>query len=220
MSETTYGLLLLWAAYFIGSIPFGLIAGRLVRGIDIREHGSGNIGATNVGRVLGAKWGVLVLVLDLLKGLLPVAVLAPAMATHLGDAASHWQVGAGVATIAGHMFPCWLGFRGGKGVATALGVALCLAPEGTLVAVVIFATAFGIWRIVSLASILAAIGFAIRQMTLLLPAPFAAPFLARGTWSSLAFSLLVPALIILRHRSNISRLLRGEEPKFRAGDRQ
>ena len=203
-------LLYVLFAYLVGSIPFGYLVGRIVGKIDIRQHGSGNIGATNVGRVLGSKWGLLVFVLDLAKGIAPVAI-APALGLDVADL-PHWQVAAGIATVGGHMFPCWLKFRGGKGVATALGVVAYLAPWPTVAAVLIFGLSFAIWRIVSLASILASIGFALGQMALVWPALF-----SRDHWSLSVFSLLVPALIIGRHRSNIARIWRGEEKKYRSG---
>lgn len=212
MNSTVAGLLLLLAAYFVGSIPFGLIVARLVAGIDIRQHGSGNIGATNVGRVLGSKWGAVVLVLDMLKGALPLTLFPPVFAPHLGTDAMHWTVAAGLAAITGHMFPCWLGFKGGKGVATAGGVVLCLAPYAALAAVGTFVLVTAVTRYASLASIVAAIGFAVCQIVLLLPQPF-----GTGTWSLAAFSLFVPALIVFRHRANLGRLWRGEEPKYQFG---
>ena len=213
MSPLALGVALVLAAYLIGSIPFGYLCGWLVRGIDIREHGSGNIGATNVGRVLGSKWGLLVLALDLAKGLLPVGALAPLMIDPTAPDFPHWRVAAGIATIAGHMFPCWLGFRGGKGVATALGVVLCLGSWSTLVAIAVFALTFALWRLVSLSAILASIAFGVSRFVQLGPAPF-----GQETWSLAVFSLLVPLLIVLRHRGNIARLLRGEEKPFRAAE--
>jgi acyl phosphate:glycerol-3-phosphate acyltransferase len=201
------------AAYLIGAIPFGLLVARLVRGIDIRTAGSGNIGATNVGRVLGAKWGAFVLVLDALKGALPTLLL-PMLATTAEDPKRlHVAVGCGLAAVLGHMFPCWLRFRGGKGVATALGVIVVLAPWGTLVAVLTFAVVFGATRIVSLSSMLAAIAFCIGVMWRLWPQPF-----TEGTWSLAAFAIGVPLLIVVRHRANIGRLLRGEEGRYRTAD--
>jgi acyl phosphate:glycerol-3-phosphate acyltransferase len=213
MNAFAPGLLSVAFAYLVGAVPFGYLVGRLVGKIDIRQHGSGNIGATNVGRVLGSKWGMLVFVLDLLKGLVPVAVLSPMSIGAETPALLHWQVAAGIATIIGHMFPCWLGFHGGKGVATALGVTAFLATWPTVIAVLIFGLSFSIWRIVSLASMLASIGFALCQIVLLWPALF-----SREHWSLSAFSLLVPALIVGRHRSNIARIMRGEEKKYRSGD--
>jgi glycerol-3-phosphate acyltransferase PlsY len=212
MNELAPGLQLLALAYLAGSVPFGYLTGRVVGKIDIRQHGSGNVGATNVGRVLGSRWGLVVLVLDLLKGLVPVAVL-PYLFFSAGDAARvHWQVAAGTVAILGHMFPCWLGFRGGKGVATALGVIVCLGGWATVAAAAAFGLSFAIWRIVSLSSILAALSFAACQIVRLWPELF-----AQNQWSLTVFSLLVPVLIVVRHRGNIARLWRGEEPKYKPG---
>jgi acyl phosphate:glycerol-3-phosphate acyltransferase len=198
------------AAYLIGATPFGLLVARFVRGIDIRTAGSGNIGATNVGRVLGARWGAFVLVLDALKGALPTLLLSMLVTTTAADPRRlHLAVGCGLAAVLGHMFPCWLRFRGGKGVATALGVIVVLAPWGTLVAVLTFAITFGLSRFVSLSSMVAAVAFCIAVLWRLWPQPF-----APGTWSLAAFAIGVPLLIIVRHRSNIGRLLRGEEARY------
>jgi glycerol-3-phosphate acyltransferase PlsY len=242
MNDFVMGLLSVVIAYLVGSVPFGYVVGRFVGKIDIRQHGSGNIGATNVGRVLGSKWGILVFILDLAKGLVPVALLAPVLtvgasakilhkvgseptlirasiAASIGAESAdlpHWQVAAGMATILGHMFPCWLGFRGGKGVATALGVVAYLAPWPTAVAVLTFGLSFAIWRIVSLASMLASISFSLCQIAIVLLWPALLP---GEHWSLTAFSLLVPALIIGRHRSNIGRIMRGEEKRYRSGDK-
>jgi glycerol-3-phosphate acyltransferase PlsY len=185
------------------------LIGRWVGGIDLRQHGSRNVGATNVARTLGLKWGLLALALDALKGLAPVLLLPESL---LGSEHPHVddvRVGCGVAAICGHMFPCWLGFRGGKGVATALGVVVVLAPWPTLAAFAAFAVTFAASRIVSLSSILASVAFAVAEFTLLRENAFSA-----GNWSLALFSLAVPALIIFRHRSNLARLARGEEPRF------
>src|SRR6476620_8296288 len=114
MNSLLSGLQLVAAAYLAGSIPFGYLVGRVVGKIDIRQHGSGNVGATNVGRVLGSKWGFAVLGLDLLKGLIPVSVIPRLFIAPNEQDFVHWQVAAGIAAVLGHMFPCWLGFRGGK----------------------------------------------------------------------------------------------------------
>lgn len=201
-------LFILLSSYLAGSLPFGLIVARVAKGIDIREHGSKNIGATNVTRVLGAKWGALCFVLDVLKGALPI--LLPNLLLPPTDLnRTHWQVAAGLLSILGHMFPVWLGFRGGKGVATALGVVVMLAPISTAIAFGAFVVSFAATKIVSSSSITAAVTFAVAQMYFLWPQPFRAE-----TWSIASFSLAVPTLIILKHRSNIVRLLRGEEPRF------
>ena len=202
-------LLILIGAYLAGSLPFGLFVARAVKGIDIREHGSRNIGATNVTRVIGVKWGAVCFLLDFLKGSGPVRLLPQWLLAADDPSRIHWQVAAGLLAIIGHMFPVWLGFKGGKGVATALGVVAMLAPQSTAITFGVFVALFAITRIVSLGSIIAAVTFAVLQMIQLWPQPFRAE-----TWSVASFSLAVPVLIILRHRANIGRLLRGEEHRF------
>jgi len=205
-------LITILLAYLCGSLPFGLLIARAVAGIDIREKGSGNIGATNVGRVLGAKWGIAALLLDALKGLLPVLLIPRCFA----ESDTGWfdllSVVAGVSTVVGHMFPVWLKFRGGKGVATSLGVVLVLTPVGSLAAFGGFALCMLASRVVALSSIVAAVVFAIGQMFILQPNPFAVEKLPLSV-----FSLAVPALIVVQHRSNIGRLMRGEEQRFHFG---
>jgi glycerol-3-phosphate acyltransferase PlsY len=202
-------------AYLVGSLPFGFLIARYVAGVDIRKSGSGNIGATNVARVLGKKLGIAVLVLDCLKGALPTLIL-PVVLSDSATFRLHLAVLSGAAAILGHMFPCWLKFRGGKGVATALGVALALDPSSTPLstgaALLVFVVCVALTRIVSLGSILAACTFCGVELWQLRPSPF-----GDETWSLAAFSTLVPLLIILRHRSNLARLLRGTEPRFQFG---
>lgn len=194
-------------SYLVGSLPFGLLLGRLVKGIDLRDFGSGNIGATNAGRVLGAKWGIICLILDALKGLLPVAYLPGLLVDPSQPFFPHSPVVAGISTIVGHMFPCWLGFKGGKGVATSLGVLLMLSPWSVLAAAAVFFTVFGLFRVVSLSSMCAAIAFGVIELFRLSPNPF-----SEATWSRAVFAIMVPLLIIVQHRSNIRRLMKGEEP--------
>ncbi len=201
--------------YLVGSLPFGLLIARLTSGVDIRKQGSGNIGATNVARVLGAKYGAMVLVLDCLKGAIPTALLPILLLPPAASRRLHLAVLTGVATILGHMFSFWIGFRGGKGVATALGVALVLSPWATAAAFVVFVTTFALSRYVSLSSMLAACVFCGTEMWLLWPAPF-----SESTWSLALFSTAVPLLIVFRHRANISRLMQGMEPKFRFGSKK
>jgi acyl phosphate:glycerol-3-phosphate acyltransferase len=213
MSPLAAGITASLLAYLTGSLPFGLIVARMAKGIDIRSVGSGNIGATNVARTLGPRWGLLVLLLDAAKGAAPVLVLPRLFfgEADYAEYARHAAVACGVSTILGHIFPCWLRFRGGKGVATAMGVAAVLAPWGTLAAFAAFLAAFAAMRMVSLGSIVASIAFAATQMILLWP-----PF-SHATWSVAAFSLAVPVLIIVRHRANVARILRGEEPRLSLG---
>ncbi|MCC7204744.1 MAG: glycerol-3-phosphate 1-O-acyltransferase PlsY [Phycisphaeraceae bacterium] len=202
-------------AYLVGSIPFGLLIG-WTRGVDIRKAGSGNVGATNAGRVLGRKWGVLCFVLDVLKGLLPV-LIAGAVMGWLGrrdlPAADTWRwLAVAAAAVVGHVFPVWLKFRGGKGVATSLGVLLGFYPVLTLPAV----TALVVWvalvktfHYVSLASIVAAVSL---PVTLLIEGQIRRQAISYLTPYLVVTSLLA-LLVIVRHRSNIQRLLAGTESK-------
>lgn len=202
------------ASYLAGSIPFGLVVAKLVSGTDIREVGSGNIGATNVARTLGAKWGILVLLLDALKGLLPVLFIPALFVSPDSANFDNARVLSGVATILGHMFPLWLGFRGGKGVATSLGVILVLGPWSTLIAVIAFTLTFLISRIVALSSIVAALAFGTAQLIQFGPTAFKAE-----KWGLVAFSIAIPLLIVVRHWSNLGRIMRGEEKRFQFGSR-
>ncbi len=190
------GPLLIAVGYLLGSIPFGLVLGKLFAGVDVRTQGSGNIGATNVARTVGKKAGVVVLLLDVGKGAL-AAWLA------LRFASDPWmQAAIGGAAIAGHIFPIWLKFRGGKGVATAVGVFAVLIPWSALVGTVAFALVVAVSRIVSLASLVGT--------TAALAATVAV--YREGPPSALAAFAL--ALIALRHRENIGRLLRGTENRL------
>src|SRR5262245_3590743 len=191
-------ILLIFASYFIGSIPFGVLVAR-IRGVDLQKAGSGNIGATNVSRLLGKKIGALVLLLDFAKGAGPVAV-ARAVAS------DEWvPVAAGLAAVLGHVFPVWLGFRGGKAVATGTGVVTVLLPIPTLGAFMIWLTFFCSTRCASAASILGAIALCGLHLSIE-PAPF-----APGKRILTGFCLLAAALVIIRHRTNIARLLHGTE---------
>jgi acyl-phosphate glycerol 3-phosphate acyltransferase len=186
-------------SYLLGAVPFGYLVARL-RGVDIFAAGSGNIGATNVGRVLGRKFGIVVFVLDFLKGAFPAAFVRYALPD------PPWvAVGAGLAAFVGHMFPVYLRFRGGKGVATGTGVVTVLLPGPTAAAVAVWLATLTAARFVSLASVLAALTLAAFRI-LTTPEPFAS-----GDATLTAFSLLAAALVIVRHRSNLARLSRGEE---------
>lgn len=197
------------AAYLIGAIPCGYLVARVVFKQDIRLVGSGNIGATNVARVLGARWGILVLLLDALKGAGPVLWLPRV----LGDSGSSADLSVlcGLTAILGHMFPIWLKFRGGKGVATALGVVTVLGWQASLVALAVFAVVFAVFRIVSLSSICAALAYMLTQLIRLWPVSWGSDHASLA-----AFSIGIAGLIILRHRANIVRLIQGTEPRFRS----
>ncbi len=196
------------AAYFLGSIPFGLMLGKLFGGRDVRKAGSGNIGATNVARVAGPLAGILTLLLDAAKG--ASAVL---LAARLSEQSSTWMMIAGLCALVGHCFPLWLGFRGGKGVATAAGVFLVLCPPAFLGAVLLFFLVVLYWRFVSLGSISAAA--AMPLLIYFFWAPHHAPPYA-VTFGSLAAALL----IIYKHDANIQRLVQGDEPKFSLSKKQ
>jgi glycerol-3-phosphate acyltransferase PlsY len=202
-------------AYLLGSVPFGLIVGRS-RGVDPRTSGSGNIGATNVGRLLGRKFFALVFTLDLLKGLLPMLAAAYALREEIrgGSVGARtyalWLL-VGAAAIAGHMFSVFLRFKGGKGVATSTGVLLGLWPYYTVPALIgaaVWLAAFKAWRYVSLASMAGSVAF---------PLAYLAVGLARG-WDVfgaqlplLVFAVVMAGLIVFKHRSNIARLRAGTE---------
>ena len=211
MSNSLCAILAALAAYMVGSLPFGYLVAKFRAGIDIRDHGSGNIGATNVARVLGVRWGIGVMVLDGLKGLLPTLLLPKLFFAPTNPWLPHVTVLCGVATVIGHMFPMYLRFRGGKGVATSLGVITVLSPWATLVAFISYLVAFATFRIGSVASLSGAMAFVIAHFVRT-PSPFSV-----NEWSLTTFAMLVPLLIVVRHRSNIGRIFRGEEPRFQFG---
>lgn len=187
-------------AYFAGSIPTALLVGRAAMGIDLREHGSRNLGATNAFRVLGRKFGTLVLFVDIIKGLAPV-VLLPAM-LGMRDAGAATEILIGAAAILGHVYSCWVGFRGGKGVATSVGVFLGIATAEMLILVVVGVIVIGVTGYVSAGSLVGA---------LLLPILlywFDEPAVV------LFVGEVVALLVIFRHRANLVRLMEGRELKF------
>jgi glycerol-3-phosphate acyltransferase PlsY len=196
------------AAYLLGSIPFGLLLGKLFGAADVRKAGSGNIGATNVARVAGPLAGILTLLLDAAKG-----ALAVVLAARLSDQSSTWMMIAGLSTLVGHCFPIWLGFHGGKGVATAAGVFLVLCPPAFLGATILFMLVVAYWRFVSLGSIAAAASMPL--LIYFLWAPHHAPPYA-VTFGSLAAALL----IVYKHDANIQRLVQGDEPKLSFNKKQ
>ncbi len=188
-----FGLIIL--AYVLGSLPIGYLVGKHLRGIDIRQHGSGNIGTTNAFRIMGTGPGIVVLVGDLLKGMLPVLFSQYATGPNIA-------LLAGIAAIAGHNWSLFLGFSGGRGVATAAGVIFALAPSVILVAFLIWVAVVGLSRYVSLGSIVAAISVPLLMII------FAKP------WSYTFFGIIAALFIIIRHRPNILRLLKGTENRL------
>jgi len=185
----------LLGSYLVGSVPNGLLIAR-ARGVDIRTVGSGNIGATNVGRALGRKLGGVVLVLDALKG------FAPTLAAVRAGFPDEVVAAVGLAAILGHVFPVWLRFRGGKGVATGLGVFVALAPLAVVGALLVYALVVALTRISSLGSLSASTAF-VGGMFWTGQSP---PILALGIAAWL--------IIVVRHRANIARLLRGKEGRL------
>jgi glycerol-3-phosphate acyltransferase PlsY len=191
----------LWlaASYLLGATPTAYIAGRLARGIDLREHGSKNLGATNVYRVLGWRWAIPVALIDVLKGTIPVALFAR------WAAGGPWlAVALGVAAVLGHVFSPFMRFKGGKGVATALGVFLALAPMAVLIALPVWGGSLWLTGYVSLSSLLAAASFPVWVR-------LTAPGAVAAFWASVALA----ALIVFSHRVNVQRLLAGTENRFR-----
>jgi acyl phosphate:glycerol-3-phosphate acyltransferase len=194
------------AGYLLGSIPFGLLVGKLFGARDVRQHGSGNIGATNVSRVAGPLAGILTLLLDAGKG--AAAVL---LASHFSGQNATITMLAGFAALLGHCFPIWLSFKGGKGVATGLGVFAALCPLAALSGLFVFVMAVLIWRYVSLGSLAGTA--AMPLLIYFLWAPGHAPPLA-VTFGTLACA----ALIFYKHKANLQRLSHGTEPKFSPGN--
>ena len=216
-------------AFLLGSIPFGLIIAK-AKGINIREHGSGNIGATNVLRVVGKKYGITCLVLDALKGFVPTVIaislirfpgiqnpmtlsgLLPHASEFPMLTAQMFQVITGLCAILGHNYSPWVGFKGGKGIATSAGVLIALMPAAVVILIAIWGLVFLFSRYVSLASILAA--GALPLVTLW--GSWLHGKIQNGTWNKplFAFSIIIAVLAIWKHRSNIQRLLAGTEHRF------
>ncbi len=192
------------AAYLAGSLPTGYLVAKALAGMDLRRRGSGNLGATNVYRAMGLRVAVPVGLVDVAKGWLP----AWGFPLLDGSEATGWAAAYGAAAILGHTFPCWMRFRGGKGVATAAGAFLALSPLAVLVAALVWAGVLAARGIVSLASIAAAVA---------LPTTVLAGNVARGAgdpWVA-GFAVLTGGFVVWAHRSNVGRLLRGEERRIR-----
>ncbi|MBN2021039.1 MAG: glycerol-3-phosphate 1-O-acyltransferase PlsY [Sedimentisphaerales bacterium] len=199
-------------AYLVGAIPFGLIIAAGY-GIDLRKVGSGNIGATNLSRALGKKWGCLCFILDLAKGLIPTIAANFWLSELSGPTGLLARLAVGCAAIIGHIFPVYLRFKGGKGVATSFGVALGLWPYFTVCAAVglaVWVVFVLIWRYVSLASLAAAIAF---PAALMLAIAFMPDWNMTQLWPLMIAAVCIPILVFVRHRENIKRLLAGTESK-------
>ena len=190
----------LLASYLLGAIPTSYLAGRWFRGIDLREHGSQNLGATNLYRVMGWKIAIPAGLIDVLKGAIPVLVFGPR-----ATAVPYFPMWCGVAAVTGHVFSVFVGFRGGKGVATAAGVVLGLAPLAFPVVVAAWAIVVWLTGYVSLGSIIASALFPLADWAL---------HPARRTTVTLVFDLCIAGFVIWKHRANIGRLLAGKENRF------
>jgi glycerol-3-phosphate acyltransferase PlsY len=191
-------------AYLIGSIPTSVWISRSLFRIDIRDYGSGNAGATNTFRVLGSKWGTVVMLIDLIKGLVAVklAFILPFYAEN-DFARTNFQIGLGLAAVLGHIFPIWADFRGGKGVATLLGLVMGISPLSAISCLGVFLLVLYLTRFVSLSSILASLAFPIFILVIY--------NVHNPTYR--IFAIAVAALVVLTHQKNISRLLTGSESK-------
>jgi acyl phosphate:glycerol-3-phosphate acyltransferase len=196
--------ILIVSAYLLGSIPTSVWIGQMFYGVDVREHGSGNAGATNTFRVLGARAGVPVLIIDILKGFAAVKLVLLTNMDPEGHAWVNFKIALAIAALLGHIFPVFVGFRGGKGVATLLGGVIAIAPLSAAAGVAIFILVLASTRYVSLSSMLAGISF---PFTVILfynsPAP-----------SLMVFSVFVAVLLIITHKKNIQRLLKKQESRF------
>jgi len=193
-------LLILLLGYFFGSFPSGYLAGRIAKGIDIRSLGSGSTGATNVLRHIGKRAAVTVFLIDVSKGVLSILLAKYFL---LNDS---WQVAVGLSTLIGHIWPIWLNWKGGKAVATGLGVFLGISWQVGLATLGIFIVIITLFRIVSLASVSAAVALPLIMYLSFNTTNFSLPFLV--------ISLLAMSLVIWRHRENIVRLIKGKEPRI------
>ncbi len=196
------------ASALLGSIPFSLLIARYVGGIDLRKHGSGNVGATNVARTMGPKWGTVALLLDAFKGGLPTWLFPALMTAHVTGLANE-QTCIGAGAVIGHMFSPFLNFKGGKGVATALGVICVMAPLSSGCALGVFLVTFFAFRIVSLSSIIASLSYAVVEFS-----TQGWHLWSNNAWARGVFAVVIPSLILLRHRANIVRLWQGTEPRL------
>ncbi len=201
MTEIVFILL----AYLIGSIPTAVWVSKSIFGIDIRDYGSGNAGATNTFRILGSKWGSLVMLVDVTKGIIATSlyIFIPFYLTH-ELARTNFMIALGMVAVLGHVFPVWANFRGGKGVATLLGMTLAIQPIVALICLVVFLISLLSTRFVSLSSILAAVAFMILILFI---------FNEKETLYRI-FALIVAMMVVITHHKNISRMYKGTETKL------
>jgi len=216
VSEVGILILAAMAMTFVGGIPFGFLIG-WIHGIDVRKAGSGNIGATNVGRLCGRFWGVLTLLLDAAKGFVPCLVIAPWLGARLVPGVPHaevvMQVVFGMGAIFGHMFPVYLKFKGGKGIATAAGVFLAASPWALLCAFLAWLIFTAVTRYVSIGSIASVIALAGGQA-------ITDPEAFRNRFGVTLFAIGTAVIAIWKHRGNILRLIQGTEPKIKLGQKK
>ena len=198
----TRSLALILLSYLLGSLPIGLMVGRMVKGIDVRDYGSGNIGASNVWRIMGPIWGTAVFLFDFCKGYLPTRVTSD-----LHGLTPWMPVVVGLAAILGHNFSPFLRFKGGKGVATSLGVVAGLSPFAALVGFALWGLCLAATRYISISSMIAAV---VTSLVLII---------LHHDLPHVLFAILVSAFVIVKHRPNIARLKAGTEPKVKAGVR-
>lgn len=198
----SHSLLLLLSAYLLGSLPIGLLVGRMVKNIDVRDHGSGNIGASNVWRTMGPLWGTAVFLFDFCKGYLPT-VMTVQMHDHQPSLSPWMPVAVGLAAILGHNFSPFLRFKGGKGVATSLGVVFGLAWGAALIGFAVWGVCLAVTRYISVSSMIAALVTSVILIAFFHDLPHT------------LFAVLVAAFVVLKHRPNLARLKAGTEPKIK-----
>jgi glycerol-3-phosphate acyltransferase PlsY len=197
-------IILILLAYMIGSIPTSIWVSKIKFGIDIRDYGSGNAGATNTYRVLGAKWGTFVMIIDVLKGVIATSLWVLIPFYHTNELArTNFMIALGLISVLGHVFPLWAGFRGGKGVATLLGMALAIQPPVAALCILVFLITLFITRFVSLSSMLSGLAFMVFILFI---------YHERET-SYRVFAVVVAFLVIFTHQKNIGRLIKGTENK-------
>ncbi len=200
---TSTNILFLLGAYLLGSIPSAVWIGKYFYHTDVREFGSGNAGATNVFRVLGKKAGIPVLIIDVLKGFAAVCISYASDYSVASEQFINLQLVLGIASLVGHIFPIFASFRGGKGIATLLGIILAILPFAALISIAIFITVLLISKYVSLSSMAAAVAFPIIVIIIF----------KTTTPSLIIFSILIAIMVLITHQKNIERLLRREESK-------